>query len=383
MWTAFKTVLQLVAGWVDVVWEWVENTIQDMTPEQAEEFIEWTIAKIWESGIVQEAAQSYAWFRERNPEAARNIEAAFNIGQVLPITKAWQVVKKPLTKAAQEAKRETAKQTLKDTGRFFLNLPTKTKPQEALDISKFFADKVKPTQSFDNMVTQFDDIWRTSIKNLDDSLAQVTKTFKPQWAKEVLNVIKDNLEKGIKNKSMPFSKAQLNNIKWLLKKFETEWLTLTELNKIKRSINDYTKVWTSAWREATWVAPEAMRWKYREVMQFIENTARKEWIPNVKELNQDWIKSNTLTELLNKQAGTVWKKKWAEVLQPGWVISWLWEKVFEARRKFWLTDLTRKRWLETMDFEKAIQTLKKLSKQSEKKWVIEKIQDIWKKILKK
>lgn len=362
---------QVVAGTWDIIWEWLENLIQDATPEKAEEFVEELVSKVSKSKTVQDMVSSWQEFEQNNPEKARNIKWLVNISEIIPITKWKKIVEKPFSEVAQKTIRDTAEQSLKDTGRAILNLPWKTTPKETLNLTKFFADKVKPTESFDDIVSQFDNIWSSSIKQLDNSLKNVTKTFKPTGAKEVLNVIRENLEKGIKNKSMPFSQKQLTDVKQLLKKFNAEWLTLTELNKIKRSISDYTKTWTSAWKDAAWVAPEAMRGKYREVMKFIENAADKQWVSNVAELNQNWIKSNTLTELLGKQATSIGKKKGTQALQKRWVLTTFWTKIRQLREDLGLSDAPWAVGLEDISLSKALETIKKISKKTETKTIQE------------
>lgn len=362
---------QVIAGTWDIIWEWVENLVQDATPEEAEKVIEGLVSKVGESQTVQDMAKSYADFKEKNPERARNIEWLANVSQILPIGKAKNIIQKPFSKTAARATAEWAEQSLKDTGRALLNIPWKTTPKETLDITKFFADKVKPTELFDDIVTQFDDLGWSSIKQLDNNLKGITKTFKPKGAKEVLSVIKENLEKGVNNKSMPFSKGQLNDVKQLLKKLDSEWLTLTELNKIKRSISDYTKAWTSAGKEAAWVSPEAMRWKYTEVMKFIENSASREWVKNVRELNQNWIKSNTLSELLGKQSTSIGKKKWMQSLQKWSVLTSLGTKIRQLREDLGLSDAIWAVGLEDIDLSKALETIKKISKKTETKTIQE------------
>jgi len=385
--SAFQVAWQFVWAWVDVIWEWLENTLQEATWESVENALESSVAKIWETETVQNVASSYMDFRERNPESARNIEAGVNIWQILPITKVWRIVTKPISKTAKAAVRKEAEQALKDTGRAFLSLPTKTKPTETLSISKFFADKVKPTNTFDDVVVQFDKLGSSSIDKLNTSLKGLTKTYKPQWAKEVLKVIKENLEKGIKSKRMPFSKWDLAEVTALLKKFNKEWLNLSELNSIKKSINKYTKAWTAAGKEAAWVAPDAMRGKYTEVRKFIENAADKLWVKNVKELNADWANSNTLMELLGKQASAIGKKKWKELLQPGWVlhpIRALWKKVKQFREDIGLSDAPWAVWLEDIDLSKAIEAIKKIWGRTEAKTIQEKLfPTLWKKGLDK
>jgi hypothetical protein len=373
LWSAFQVWGQ-VAWWAwDILFEWIENLIQDATPEVVENAIEWAVAWIGDSKTVQAIGESYADFRERKPETARNIEAAVNIGQFIPITKAWKAVSKPFTKAWQAATKKTAEQWVKDISRWLLNIPGKLTPEKELALGKFFAKKVKPTQSFDDVSEQFFKIWDDAINKVNTSLKSSTSLHKPQWAIEVLKVIDDNL------KNITFSAPQKKVVKDLIKKFNSEWLSLSELNKIKRSINEYTKSWTAAGKEAAWLNPAAIRWKYGEIKTFIENVAKKEWLPDIKALNQDWIQSNELFELLSKQATSIGKKKGVQALQKTWFIKRLWSKIRQLREDLWFSDLPGAQWLEDIDLSKALQTLKKVNAKAEKIPFTKKISDIAKK----
>lgn len=372
--SSFQTAWQVVAWGLDVVWEWLENTIQDATPEVVEKAIENTVAKIGESKTVQEVAESYSKFRENKPELARNIEAAVNIGQILPVTKVWKVVTKPVSKSAQQAVKKGAEQQLKNTSRAILNLPTKTTWKETLQVGKFFADKVKPTNSFDNMTTQFDNIANSSIKQVNDSLWSVTKTFKPQGAKEVLKEMVNN------SKKIQFSTAKTNKLNSLLKKVDTDGLTLSEINSIKRSINDYVKGWTTSGLEGAGLKANSIRGKYSEVMKFIENAAKREWLPDIRQLNKDWFQSNQLSELLTKQATTIGKKQWMQSLQGQSIIKKLGSSIRQGRENLGLSDMIGSVWLEDLDLKKALETIKKISKGTEAQTLQSKIAGsaVWK-----
>lgn len=363
-WDKQATWLQVagqVAWWVwDVLFEGIENLVQAWLPKEAEVAIAEQFKKLWEWDTAQWLANWYQEVKEKNPDRLRNIEAVFNIGQFIPIGKVWSTVTKPFTKAWVEATKKTAEQSVKDVSRGLLNIPSKLKPAEELKLGKFFAEKVKPTDTFDNMTDQFSKIWSDAIDKVNSSLKSSSSLHKPQGAKEVLKAIDENL------KNVPFATNQKKTVKDLLKKFNKEWLTLTDLNKIKRSINEYTRAWTAAWKEAAWLAPEAMRWKYNEVKTFIENIAKKEGLPDIGSLNNDWIQSNTLFELLSKQATSIGKKKGVQALQDTWIIRHLWTKIRQLREDLWFSDLPWAQWLEDINLAKAIETLKKANQATEK-----------------
>lgn len=368
LWTWVQWAWQIVAtGW-DIAWEWLENLIQEFTPEQAEKIIEGAISNIGDSKAIQSIAKFYREFREKNPETARNIEWVVNISQVSPLTKAWQALKKPVSEASQKAVREAAEKQLRNQGRAVLNLGWKMKTKDQLDISKFFADKVKITDDFDNLVTQFEKIWKESIKKVDSSLAKSKTLHKPQWAKEVLKVMIDNA------KDIEWNTKKIWELKWLMKKWSNEWLTLSELNKIKRSINDYTKWWTKSWKEWWPIKAATAREKYREVMQYIENTASRENLWDIRNLNKDWIDSTNIMWNLNSQATRVWKKQWMQSLQKQNLIKSIWTRIRQAREDAWFSDMIWSVWLEDLDLKKVLKTIKDTAKKTEAKTIQSKIQ---------
>jgi len=364
--SSFQLAGQVVWAWTDVIWEWVENLLQEATPEAVENVIEWAISKITDTETVKNIAKAYAEFREKNPEIARNIEASVNMSEVLPIAKGKKILKKPFSEAIKKQVRENAEKELKNVGRAILNLPDKTSQKEAFDMTKFFAEKAKKVDDFDDLVGQFEKTWKDAINKVNNSLKSSKTLHKPAWAKEVLNVIKDNL------KWKPFVTNLEKEVNGLLKKINNEWLTLSELNKIKRSINDYTKAWNASWKEAAWIAPEAMRGKYGEIKTYIENAAKREKLPDIKQLNKDWINSNALLEFLWKQANKVGKKKWLEAIQQS-KLRGIWDIIFKLRKKSGLTDITDMEWLADLSLSKVIDAIKKINKKTESKTIQSKI----------
>lgn len=359
---------QVIAGWLDVIFEWLENLIQEFTPEEVEQGIESAVAKIWETETVQNIAKSYNAWKEKNPTAARNVEWAVNVWQILPIEKAFGVITKPFSKSAQTAARKWAEQSLRDTGRSLLNIWAKKTGKEQLDLTNFFAKNVDPTDSFDDVVGQFTKKADDAISQVDTSLKSSTTLHKPQGAIEVLKVIDDNL------KNIAFSWPQKKVIKDLIKKFNGEWLNLSDLNRIKRSINEYTKAWTAAGREAAWLNPGAIRGKYTEIRKFIENTAKREWLPDIGDLNQTWMKANELMETLGKQALKVGKQKWLATLQPK--INKIGQTIFDFRRKLWLTDISAKKSIWDLNLKDILNQIKQIQKATESKWILESLGSI-------
>lgn len=188
-WTALQTVGQLVWwGW-DIAWEWVENLVQEVTPEKAENIIEWGVAKIADSDTVQQIAESYGNFRENNPETARNIEAVVNISQILPVTQ-WgrkiikdvskEVAKSPVTVPASAIRTLTPKSAAKaiawidNITSSELKKTTKKELREVLDTARSAMDDIQNPTPFEKAW------WRATealdVMNVQKSIAGKTKS---------------------------------------------------------------------------------------------------------------------------------------------------------------------------------------------------------------
>jgi len=368
-WWVIKSWLE--AGWT-LIWELLLRPgLETLSPETLQKV--WDISSIpWDA--VKSVIESTWWQAVLNlinkwtdliPDNLKDdAEALLNIFWVKAfVSKApwtWKVIaeKIPWTKIRQAKIAEVATQELRDTGRALLSLPSKIDQAKWDELLKFFANNAKATKNFDKLVNQFDDLWISSINTLDKWLKLITKTFKPAWAKEVLNEMIKNVDK-IKWLVPAWTKKTLNE---LLKKLNTEWLTLTEINWIKRNINHYTKGWTKSWLEWSWLKAEWIRGKYSEVRKFIENTAAKNWITDVAELNKAWINSNELSEYLYKQAVSVSKKKGMETLTKPGILIWLWEKARDIYQTpfRWLFREVTKKWIMDIDLEDAINIINKL-----------------------
>lgn len=122
--TSFQIVWQ--GAWVigDLIWEWVENSIQEFTPEFIENTIESAVKWVSETKGVQKIAESYNEFRKNKPELARNIEATVNIAELIPWVKGltsvirggwWETIKE-VSKGVVEKVIEAWKKTVDKWG---------------------------------------------------------------------------------------------------------------------------------------------------------------------------------------------------------------------------------------------------------------------------
>lgn len=195
--SSFQAVWQTVASWVDVVWEWLENTLQEATPEVVEDALESAMAKIWNNKTVQSIAKSYMDFRERKPESARNIEAVVNIGQILPVTKWWrgvlsEIAKSPVTVPTKITAWTIRKITPKSIAKNIAwidditeNVLKDTTKSELNTVMKVADNAVKDITN----PTPFAKAWEKATQALDKLKVQKNLAWKAKWdaLKEVAN----------------------------------------------------------------------------------------------------------------------------------------------------------------------------------------------------
>ena len=142
-------------------------------------------------------------------------------------------------------------------------------------------------------------------------------------AKTALN----NLYKDIKN--IPWLEWKADDIANLLKK---DTYTLSELNEIKRELDDIYNLYTRAGGESAGLKSQWLRNIRAEIRKYIEKQATDEWLGNIKMLNNETSISRTLADAINKKDSadlsreilsifakwTVWGMAWTQV----WPFKW-------------------------------------------------------------
>lgn len=285
------------------------------------------VKQIAKTDTLQKAIEVF----ESLPEnVQKDIESAF----VLIWTKTWKsikdifsknIAKSPLTKVWRQQALSSAERVVTGNVKALTWTSMKATKKDLLDFGNF----IKENRSQYNLIDKFDDaatttynIWQKQINVLNKWLENIKWTYKPKGAREVLEEMKNNIDK------INFKSAEKARINELIKKIENEWLTLSELNEIKRSINSYTKWWTKSWLEGAWLKADSVRDKYREVMQFIENTAKREvpWL-DVAKLNRDWALSSKFWDDLLANSLKAWKEQAIKkATEPG-LIKWTFAKI--------------------------------------------------------
>ena len=108
-------------------------------------------------------------------------------------------------------------------------------------------------------------------------------------AKKSLQIIRDTIE------DVPWLENRLKRVDELLGK---EQHTLAELDEIKSILDDTKNLYTTVWNPKAWAVNEWLIKVRQDLRKYIEDAAEKEWLGNIKMLNnetqiakwlQDWI----------------------------------------------------------------------------------------------
>jgi len=220
------------------------------------------------------------------------------------------------------------------------SLSTKANRFNAKDIEDFkritwetpgeFATKRWMTKVWDEAVEEATSLYRKSMSEADDALKMIDWNFKikkwPDYLWEMLNDLEWRLIKTI----WPWSRK----VKLLNKKYNTQWLSMSEINKIKRL---YSRNFKYSWLEAGWES--ALRSKNLQdwVRKWQFKTAWEEWLSNLKEINKTTQWWKTFADNLSKKLK---RSSWNNNISlTDWVtLSWwnpsnialfLWKKTWE------------------------------------------------------
>ena len=159
----------------------------------------------------------------------------------------------------------------------------------------------------------------TKSKDMVDELLNLsTSTQKLPEANEALQMLYEEYSKT------PWMYQKAEEIFPLLQKEE---FTLQELNQAKRYMDEAFNMYKMNWWETAWIKAEWLRNLRRSIKNTIENTAEKEWLGNVKLLNNETQIARWLLDWIRKKenAATI-----REFLSPfstsrNWAILWwLW-----------------------------------------------------------
>ena len=138
-------------------------------------------------------------------------------------------------------------------------------------------------------LTQYSD---ESKKALDWLLASSKSKHNVSSAKRALENIRASYA------DTPWLESKFAKVDQLLSK---DAYTLTELNAIKREMDDAYNLFKSSWGETAWLKAEWLRNIRKDIRKYIEDVADVEWLWNVKMLNNETSVSRTLADAVSRK----------------------------------------------------------------------------------
>ena len=278
----------VIWAWEEITSKWSEATLWSVAKSAATDaaifaaatpLIEkvaipaiWALAKTWVAAVKWTAAKTVKYW-----------EAAIKWGTKWLKKSVIRDVTRPFWKEIGQAKAAT--------------LSTKANRFNATDIEKFskitwetpweFAVNRGMTKVWDEAYDEAVKNFQKSYKEADDALKLIDGTFKTsKWKIDYIWEMLWDLTQRLKNTISPEArKSEL-----LLKKLQTQWLTMSEINTVKRLYSQNFKyTWADAASESALRSTNLQNWLRK--WQF--DIAKKEWLSNLKDINKttQWWKA--------------------------------------------------------------------------------------------
>jgi len=149
--------------------------------------------------------------------------------------------------------------------------------------------------SKDAIVKKLNTVATQSKNKVKTVVANATWTHKPQsiwWAL-------DELIDTIWTPKSTSQKKKLEEINILKSKFDSDGLTLEEVQKVKESMDDILDIYTIAGDAKAWAKKADLAGLRRDIRGFIEDTATSQWLWDVKAMNKDVAVSKQLSKFIN------------------------------------------------------------------------------------
>ena len=190
-----------------------------------------------------------------------------------------------------------------------------------------FQREIKWTKQ--QIINKLDDIANWSMELLDDALVNSTTKHNPEWLVDMLNVLKSEYEWWIS----ATVKKKAWNIDILLNKLDTEWwLTLKEINEVKKMINKDLAPYTASGKVK--LSKEDIAAANRQLKTYIEWAVEKEWLSAiwVRMLNNEYAMANSMKQAISEKLNTdmIWEIL-SFVSNRWWTSVWwalLWSQVW-------------------------------------------------------
>lgn len=145
----------------------------------------------------------------------------------------------------------------------------------------------------DETVDLLDDVHIRSKAQVDDSLAKISKTYIYNRVEQTLDILEKSFEKTIGNEKTVERLAAL-------KEKAPSGLTLSEINEVKRLIDDNLDLFAITGDPKAGAVKKGLLNIRQEIKRFIEDKAGENGVKNIKELNKDTQVSKEIKDAILK-----------------------------------------------------------------------------------
>ena len=194
----------------------------------------------------------------------------------------------------------------------------KTEWVENVSVSEFLLKRnIKWTK--ESIVKQLDDIANASKLSVDEAINKIPWNFKLESADDILAYLRKDLA------DVPWQKEVVNRVTQLFKKSKSwEGLTLKELQETKRLIDRNLSLFTIPWDVKAGATKQWLAKLRADIQRFIENTAKDNWVTNIKQLNKDTQVSRTLIDAIERKESADQVREVLSAFSTSWVGAGLW-----------------------------------------------------------
>ncbi len=181
------------------------------------------------------------------------------------------------------------------------------------DIGKWILDRVKPwnKQEIAEQLIQHAEKTKWAV---DEALAAIPTYFKNPEAKKALLQIRNELEWKV------WLEDKLSKIDELLAKPD---YTLSELNAVKRELDDMYSMYTKTGDPTAWLKAEWLRNVRANIRGFIEKEAEKLWV-NVRKLNNETSTARGLADGILRKDSADWVRELLTAFAPSGAGAAIW-----------------------------------------------------------
>jgi len=286
-----------------------------------------------------------------------DIEAALNIfwwGQVKKwsklITKNLDAIEVPKIKLPSLKNQDIAESLLDTTFKFKPSQKNKFRQPtlgNGKSPSQYLIEKgiIKESSTADDVLKWLTELAKNSKKAVDDWLSGIKETFKHKETNQIIDVLLNETS------DVPWLETIVNRLSELKAKWNRwEWLSLSEINEVKRSSDEILNLfsvtgWLKEWAIKKWL------WNLRDsTKKFIEKEADKQWFKNVKDLNKDTQLSNELLKIIDSNL-EAWRSN-RLIWLTDFLVAWTWIAWWDLW--IWLWAVALKKLAESERFKIAL-----------------------------